>query len=142
MYTKIVKYISWALLIVGVVLGVLGFIFGFNTNDAVAVDTLLYWAYVMVGLAVGSIVLVGIIVGAMTNPKGLVKTGIVVLVAAVIVAGAYFLAPGPEPVGYNGVPETAGWLKLTDTMLNLTYLSCAAAVLSVIVGSIVSAVRK
>lgn len=142
MYTKIVKYISWALLIVGVVIGVLGFIIGFNTNDAVAVDTLLYWAYVMVGLAVGSIVLVGIIVGAMTNPKGLVKTGIVVLVAAVIVAGAYILAPGTEPVGYNGVPETAGWLKLTDTMLNLTYLSCAAAVLSVIVGSIVSAVRK
>ena len=61
MYTKIVKYISWALLIVGVVIGVLGFIIGFNTNDAVAVDTLLYWAYVMVGLAVGSIVLVGII---------------------------------------------------------------------------------
>ena len=142
MYTKIVKYISWALLIVGVVIGVLGFIIGFNTNDAVAVDTLLYWAYVMVGLAIGSIVLVGIIVGAMTNPKGLVKTGIVVLVAAVIVAGAYILAPGTEPVGYNGVPETAGWLKLTDTMLNLTYLSCAAAVLSVIVGSIVSAVRK
>ena len=84
----------------------------------------------------------GIIVGAMTNPKGLVKTGIVVLVAAVIVAGAYFLAPGSEPVGYNGVPETYGWLKLTDTMLNLTYLSCVAAVLSVIVGAIVSAVRK
>ena len=44
MYTKIVKYISWALLLIGVVIGVLGFIIGFNTNDAVAVDTLLYWA--------------------------------------------------------------------------------------------------
>ena len=142
MYTKIVKYISWALLLIGVVIGVLGFIIGFNTNDAVAVDTLLYWAYVMVGLAIASIIVVGIIVGAMTNPKGLVKTGIVVLVAAVIVAGAYFLAPGSEPVGYNGVPETYGWLKLTDTMLNLTYLSCVAAILSVIVGAIVSAVRK
>ncbi|MGN0188129.1 MAG: hypothetical protein ACI395_01310 [Candidatus Cryptobacteroides sp.] len=142
MYTKIVKYISWALLLIGVVIGVLGFIIGFNTNDAIAVDTLLYWAYVMVGLAIAAIVVVGIIVGAMTNPKGLIKTGIVVLAAAVIVAGAYLLAPGTEPVGYNGVPETQGWLKLTDTMLNLTYLSCAAAVLSVIVGSIVSAVRK
>ena len=47
MYQKVIKYISWALLIVSVVIGVLGFAIGFNTSDAVAVDTLLYWAYAM-----------------------------------------------------------------------------------------------
>ena len=45
MYSKIVKYISWALLIVGALIGALGFIIGFGTNDAVAVDTLLYCGY-------------------------------------------------------------------------------------------------
>ena len=141
MYTKIVKYISWALLIIGVVIGGISLFMGEAIGGA-AVEALLYWAYAMVGLALASIILVGIYVGATTNPKGLLKTGIVVLAAAVLVAVVYFLAPGAEPVGYNGKPETHGWLKITDTMLALTYLSCGAAILAVIVGSIVEATRK
>lgn len=47
MYSKIIKFISWALLIAGVVIGALGFLIGFTTNDAAAVDVLLYWAYAM-----------------------------------------------------------------------------------------------
>ena len=142
MYSKIIKYISWALLLVGVVVGVLGFIIGFTENDAVAVDVLLYWAYAMVGIALAAIVLMGIYVGATTNPKGLLKSGIVVLGAAVVTAIAYLVAPGTEAVGYNGAPVSEATLKLTDTVLNLTYLSCCAAIIAIIVGSIVSATRK
>lgn len=142
MYSKIIKYISWALLLVGVAVGVLGFIVGFTENDAMAVDVLLYWAYAMVGIALGAIVLIGIYVGATTNPKGLMKSGLVLLGACAIIAIAYLIAPGTEAVGYNGAPVTGMTLKLTDTVLNLTYLSCGAAVLAIIVGSIVSATRK
>lgn len=142
MYSKIIKFISWALLIAGVVIGALGFFIGFTTNDAIAVDTLLYWAYAMVGLTLAAIILIGIIIGAMTNPKGLLKTGIVVLCFAAIVALAYIVAPGSEAVGIVGTQPGAQTLKLTDTVLALTYLSCAAAVASIIVGVIVGAIRK
>lgn len=142
MYSKIIKYISWALLLVGVVVGVLGFIVGFTENDALAVDVLLYWAYAMVGIALGAIVLIGIYVGATTNPKGLMKSGLILLGACAIIAIAYLIAPGTEAIGYNGAPVTGMTLKLTDTVLNLTYLSCGAAILAIIVGSIVSATRK
>ncbi|MCM1178317.1 MAG: hypothetical protein NC115_03425 [Bacteroidales bacterium] len=142
MYSKIIKLTSWALLIAGVVIGVLGFVIGFTTNDAVAVDVLLYWAYAMVGLTLAAIVVVGIIIGAMTNPKGLVKTGAVVLGFAALVAIAYAVAPGSEAVGIVGTQPSTETLKITDTVLILTYLSCAAAVAAVIVGSIVGAIRK
>lgn len=142
MYSKIIKYISWALLLIGIVVGVLGFFIGFTANDAVAVDTLLYWAYAMVGIALASIVLIGIYVGATTNPKGLLKSGIVLLGGVVLIAIAYIVAPGTEAIGYNGAPVTEMTLKLTDTILNLTYLSCGAAILAIIVGSIVGATRK
>lgn len=142
MYSKIIKYISWALLLAGVGVGVLGFIIGFTANDAVAVDALLYWAYAMVGIALAAIILIGIYVGAVTNPKGLLKSGLVVLGAVVLTAVAYLLAPGTAAIGYNGAPVTETTLKLTDTVLNLTYLSCGAAVLAIIVGSIASATRK
>lgn len=142
MYSKIIKFTSWALLIAGIVIGCLGFIIGFGTNDALAVDILLYWAYVMVGLTLAAIIVVGIIIGALTNPKGLLKTGIVVLCCAVIVAVAYFLAPGSEAVGYVGPQPDSQTLKFTDTVLNLTYLSCAAAVAAIVVGAIVGTVRK
>lgn len=142
MYSKIIKFTSWALLIAGIVIGCLGFITGFTTNDALAVDLLLYWAYVMVGLTLAAIIVVGIIISAMTNPKGLLKTGIVVLGCAVIVAVAYFLAPGSEAVGYVGPQPDSQTLKFTDTVLNLTYLSCVAAIVAIVVGSVVGAVRK
>lgn len=141
-YSKIIKYVSWALLIAGIIIGALGFFIGFTTNDAVAVDVLLYWAYAMVGVTLAAIILIGIIVGATTNPKGLIKTGIVVVCFAVIVAIAYLIAPGSEAVGYVGTQPGAQTLKLTDTVLILTYLSCAAAVIAIIVGAIVGATRK
>jgi hypothetical protein len=63
-------------------------------------------------------------------------------VVAAIIAGAYFLAPGTPAVGYLGEPVSDMTLKLTDTMLNLTYLLCGGALLSLVVGAIVSATRK
>lgn len=142
MYSKIIKYISLALLIAGFVIGALGFIIGFTKNDAIAVDVLLYWAYAMVGITLAAIILIGIYVGAVTDPKGLVKSGIVLVGAVIVIGVAYLIAPGTEAVGYNGAPVTAATLKLTDTTLILTYASCAAAILAIIVGSIVSATRK
>lgn len=142
MYTKVVKYISWALLIIGALIGILGFIIGFGTNNAVAVDILLYCGYAMAGIAVAAIVLLGIYVSAIVDPKKLLKSALILVAALVIIVVAYLVAPGADPVGYSGLPQSKTVLKLTDTILILTYVFCGATILSVVVGSIISSIRN
>lgn len=141
-YSKFFKILMWVLMIISVVLLVWGFIVGFESNDGNAVELLLYWAYGMLGLAVIACILVGLYISIKNNPKSLVKYGIVLAGAAVLCLIAFLLAPGSEAVGYTGEPVPAGTLKLTDTILNLTYICGAGAILSIIVGEIVMAVRN
>lgn len=142
MYTKVVKYISWALLIIGALIGILGFIIGFGTNNAVAVDILLYCGYAMAGIAVAAIVLLGIYVSAIVDPKKLLKSALILVAALVIIVVAYLVAPGADPVGYSGLPQSKTVLKMTDTILILTYVFCGATILSVVVGSVISSIRN
>lgn len=135
---KIIKWITWALMAVGVVLTVL--VFAMNGSD-LSVNLLLYWTYVMVALAIASIVY-GLVRDTLVNPKFLKTLGIVLGGAVVIVGLAVLLAPGTPAVGYVGAPVTDGELKLTDTILNLTYFSVAAAILSVIVAAVMDNVKK
>lgn len=135
---KIIKWITWALMAVGVVLTVL--VFTMNGSD-LSVNLLLYWTYVMVALAIASIVY-GLVRDTLVNLKFLKTIGIVLGGAVVIVGLAVLLAPGTPAVGYVGAPVTDGELKLTDTILNLTYFSVAAAILSVIVAAVMDNVKK
>lgn len=135
---KINKLIKWALvllMIVSVAVIVWGFVKGFLVDDAAAVDTLLYWAYIMVALAIAAWVVVGGIVGASNNPKSIGKVAILVVACAAICYVAYLLAPGNPAFGREGLDEI-GTLKLTDTVLNLTYISGAAAIVCIIIGEI------
>lgn len=125
-----------ALIIISVILLVWGFATGFETKDGLAVEVLLYWAYFMVGLAVASWVIIGLIVSTKNNPKSLVKIGIVLAGTAVVCAIAYALAPGSPAMAYNGPEISKGTLKLTDTILNLTYIAGGAAIIAIIVGEI------
>ena len=126
------------LILVSVGLLVWGSVVGFTTNDGQAVDVLFYWAYVMVGRAVASWVLVGLVLMAKNNPKSLIKVGIVLVVAAALAFVAYLLAPGNPAVGRENISpaDTLATLKLTDTVLNLTYFAGAAAVVAIIIGEI------
>lgn len=135
---KIIKWITWALMAVGVVFTVL--VFAMNGSD-LSVNLLLYWTYVMVAIAIASIVY-GLVRDTLVNPKFLKTLGIVLGGAVVIVGLAVLLAPGTPAVGYVGAPVTDGELKLTDTILNLTYFSVAAAILSVIVAAVMDNVKK
>ena len=135
---KFFKILMLVLILVSVGLLVWGSVVGFTTNDGQAVDVLFYWAYVMVGLAVASWVLVGLVLMAKNNPKSLIKVGIVLVVAAALAFVAYLLAPGNSAVGRENVSpaDTLATLKLTDTVLNLTYFASAAAVVAIIIGEI------
>ena len=141
-YDKIIKWLLLALFIVGAVFSFYGFAVGFDTNGDAAVDNMLYCAYIYAGIALAAVVLGVVVIGGINNPKTLLKLFAGLVVVAAVIAGAYFLAPGTPAVGYLGEPVSDMTLKLTDTMLNLTYLLCGGALLSLVVGAIVSATRK
>ena len=141
-YEKIIKWILVALFIVGIVFSVYGFIVGFNTNGNAPVDLILYCTYAFAGIAILAVLFGVVVIGGINNPKSLLKLALGLVAIAAIVAVAYVLAPGTPAVGYLGEPVTDQTLKLTDTVLNLTYLTFGASILALVVGWIVGATRK
>ena len=141
-YEKIVKWVLAALFVVGVVISLYGFVVGFETNGNSPVDVLLYGTYAYAGVALLAVLMGVVVIGGINNPKMLLKMLIGLVVVGAVVAGAYFLAPGTPAVGYLGEPVTDGTLKLTDTVLILTYLAFGASIVALIVGWAVGATRK
>ena len=141
-YEKIIKWVLAVLFVVGIVFSFYGFAVGFESNGNAPVDNILYCAYAFALITILAVLFGVVVIGGMNNPKSLLKlfAGLVVIVA--VVAAAYVLAPGTPAVGYLGEPVSDGTLKLTDTVLNLTYLLFGAAILSLVVGWIVGATRK
>ena len=122
-YEKIIKWLLVALFIVGIVFSVYGFIVGFDTNGNAPVDNILYCAYAFAAIAVFAVLLGVVVIGGINNPKSLLKLVLGLVAIGAIVAVAYVLAPGTPAVGYLGDPVSDGTLKLTDTVLNLTYFT-------------------
>ena len=142
LYAKIFKWVSWAIILVSVVLAAWAFTRFNGSGEDGAVNTLLVWAYVMLGVALVAVLCVGLYISATTDPKSLVRIGIGLGAAAVLCLVAYFLASGAPAIGFTGTkPPTASELKLTDTILNLTYILAVAAVVAIIVGEVFSAIR-
>jgi len=122
------------LIVVSVVLLVMGFSAGWKEGN---VDTLLGWTYCMVGLALAAVIIVGLIVGVANDPKSLVKLGLGLVVVAVVCFVAYLIAPGSPAVNLTSMDQpSAATLKLTDTILYLTYFAGILAVVAIIVGEI------
>ena len=141
-YDKIIKWVLVALFIVGIVFSVYGFLVGFESNGNAPVDNILYCAYAFAAIALLAVVIGVVVIGGINNPKSLLKLVLGLVAVGAIVAVAYVLAPGTPAVGYLGEPVSDGTLKLTDTVLNLTYFTFGLSILALIVGWIVGAVRK
>ena len=141
LYAKIFKWISWALLLISVVLAVWAFTRFGGSGEGAAVETMLYWAYAMLIIALVAVLCIGLYITATTNPKSLVRIGIAIAAAAALCLVAYLLASGKPALGFTGAtPPTAGELKLTDTVLNLTYILGAGAIVAIIAGEIISGI--
>ena len=141
-YDKIIKWVLVALFIVGIVFSVYGFLVGFESNGNAPVDNILYCAYAFAAITVLAVLLGVVVIGGINNPKSLLKLVLGLVAIGAIVAVAYVLAPGTPAVGYLGDPVSDGTLKLTDTVLNLTYFTFGLSILALVVGWIVGAVRK
>ena len=140
-YAKIVKILLVALIAISVAVLIWGSLTGFEANDAVATDVLFYWAYIVLGIALASVICVGLYIKATTDPKSLVKIGIIVLGAAVLFGIAYLLASGAPAINCSKVP-TDSELKMTDTILNLAYIVGASAILSIVAGEVLMGIRN
>ena len=141
-YEKIIKWVLVALFVIGVVASFYGFAVGFEQNGNAPVDVMLYCAYAFAAITILAVLFGVVVIGGINNPKSLLKLVLGLVVIAAIVAGAYFLAPGTPAVGYLGEPVSDATLKLTDTILNLTYLLFGGALVALVVGWIVGATRK
>ena len=141
-YDKIIKWLLAILFVVGIVFSFYGFAVGFETNGNAPVDNMLYCAYAFAAIAILAVVLGVVVIGGINNPKSLLKMLLGLVVIGGIAAVAYVLAPGTPAVGYLGDPVSDGTLKLTDTVLNLTYFTFGASILALVVGWIVGAIRK
>ena len=141
-YDKIIKWVLVALFVVGVVLSFLGFAIGFEKGGNAPVDVMLYCAYAYALIAILAVVFGVVVIGGINDPKTLIKLGIGIAAIAVIVLLAWLLAPGTPAVGYLGEPVSDGTLKLTDTILNLTYLLFGGSIVALIAGWIIGATRK
>lgn len=135
---KIFKWGMVVLILISVAILIWGFVAGFNDGPTALPPTnaLLTWALIMIGIAVFCWLVIGLIVSVVNDPKSLVRIGLVLVGAAVLCLVSYLLASGAPAMGYTGDPVTPGTLKLTDAILNLTYICGAAAILAIIVGEI------
>ena len=141
-YAKIIKWILAVLFVVGIVFSFYGFLVGFESNGNAPVDNMLYCAYAFALITIAAVVFGVVVIGGINNPKSLLKLLAGLLAIVAVVAVAYVLAPGTPAVGYLGDPVSDGTLKLTDTMLNLTYFLFGGALLALVAGWVIGATRK
>ena len=137
-YNKLFKWVMVLLILASVGILVWGFAAGWKESN---VDTLLGWTYIMVGLALAAVIIVGLVIGLINNPKSIVKLGIGLVVVALVCLAAYLIAPGAPAMGMLQQPD-ASTLKLTDTILYLTYFTGILAILAIVVGEIRLAVTN
>ena len=129
------------LIAVSVILLVWGFIAGFESNGGKAVDVMFYWTYIMIALSLIAVVVFGIYIGFKNNPKSIVRLGIGIVAVAAICFVVYLISPGKPAMGMLEQPDQAT-LRLTDTVLNLTYIAGVCAILAIIAGEIVMSIRN
>ena len=55
-YAKIIKVLLWVLMILSLGVLILGTVKGFEANDGKMTDLLFYWAYVVLGIALVSVI--------------------------------------------------------------------------------------
>ena len=121
-----------------------------NEAEALAttgmLDIVLFWAYALVIAAIVLVVVVLVVVLSIINmagnKKSLKKTGILLLIAVVLIGVSYLLASG-DPIAVNmEVQPTHATLKMTDTLLNLSYALVVIALLALVWGSVRNLIKN
>ncbi len=134
--SKFAKYLLYILFAVSLV-----FIVGFFIDQDAMLDSFLYYAYILVGIAILSIVILPLF-SLGNNPKGLKRLLMTVVLAVVFVGVSYALASSDPLVVKINVEANENTLKLTDAGLILTYILSVGAFIAIISGGIIKMVRN
>lgn len=134
---KWTKYVQLVLMLCGVAV----FAYFVLAGEA-AVGAMLVWAYIILGLALGSAVVFPL-VSMFSNPKGAIRTLVGLVVAVAAIFGLYSLSSANPMMLPNGdVIDNATTLKLTDTGLYIAYIVLAASFVAILFGELKSAFKK
>lgn len=143
---KISGIVLWVVILVS--LAILGVFYGGGSeidasgNDApFYTETLIYWLYALVGIALFVTVgasLVQFTMQLIATPKEAMKTliGVACFVLVVVVAWNMGDDTPLQITGYEGTQNTSYWLKITDMNLYSAYILAAIAVVCIVLGSI------
>jgi len=134
--SKFTKYLLYILFAVSLV-----FIIGFFVNQDAMLDSFLYYTYALVAIALVAAFILPMI-KLFSNPKGLKKMLMFLLIAVVLIGVSYALASSEPLVVKINIEASENALKLTDAGLILTYILSAFAFLAILLGGVVKMVRN
>ena len=134
--SKFTKYLLYILFAVSLV-----FIIGFFVNQDAMLDSFLYYTYALVAIALVAAFILPMI-KLFSNPKGLKKMLLLLLIAVVLIGVSYALASSEPLVVKTNIEASENALKLTDAGLILTYILSAFAFLAILLGGVVKMVRN
>ena len=97
-------------------------------------DIALIWAYILILITLIASIIFPLI-SVLTNPKGLLRLGAVLVGAAILVVISYLMANDTplDIIGYSGTGNSdPGTLKMIDTVLFVTYILFGMAFASIL----------
>lgn len=136
--SKIISIVSVILLVISAAAGIATFVVGTDPY----IDLLLWWMYILVGVAFFAIIVLSLI-GMLSSKKSALSLLTVLAIAAVVVFGLHAFASDSLPTffgveQYNLTIETSKWV---DTALYVTYLLFGASIFGLIFTAIKSSVE-
>lgn len=136
---KALKIFSYFLLILSLALGVI--FYAASDKDGMT-NVLLYYSYILFAVAILSAIILPLKNFA-SNPKGL-KKALISLVVVVVVFGVSYLLSSDEPLNITGleVQPSPSTLKITDTALYVTYILAAVSVFVIIYGGVTKMIKN
>ncbi len=121
------------ILAISVILTVL---FYSDTSNVEVLNTFLYWAYILLGVAVLVAFIIAPVVGMIQNPKSAVK-GVVALVILLGIIGIAYSLSSTTPVDISiEVKNMDLALRLADTSLISMYILGALGILAIILAEL------
>ena len=154
MYAKVIKWLSYVLMVASIVIAVVCVVKGFTVEslDPATGETIeepssltslfLGWGYTMAILPIAIIILCGTLLGLKNNPKGLLVLlcGLLAMVAVIFIA--YLVSPGTPVTLAPGTEADATTFKLADTALYVTYFALAGVIISLLAGGVYRLVKR
>lgn len=123
---KYLPYLRVVLIVIAALLSVLAI------SGTMEIDTMLYLAYILLGLTMASALLMPLI-GIAQNPKGALKSLVGIAIVCVVVLIAYGISSAESVPLSNGTKYTDTFgLRFTDTALFTTFFAFAGVLIAIV----------